>query len=77
MVGEKTQDAQYLRHVEKKASEAGTGRAVGQITDGSGELGKSQSMHDPESQFQESLMVQEQRESLEGLKKGNVITFQF
>lgn len=33
------EDTQYLRHLEKKASEAGSGKAVGQITDGCGKLG--------------------------------------
>lgn len=42
----------YLRCLEK-SSEAGTGQAMSQITEGSGELGKSQSTQGPESQLQE------------------------
>lgn len=65
-----------INFLEKKARETGTERAVGQITDGSGELRKNQNMQGPESQV--SLVLQERREPLEGLKKGgNVITFQF
>lgn len=57
---------EHLPHFE--ALEEGTGRAVGQITDGSGELVKSQSMQGPENQFQEMcLCATKAKETLGGV----------
>lgn len=77
MVGEKTQHAQYLRHLEKKASEAGAGRAVGQITDGSGELGK-RACRVQKASFRRCVFGGTRAKGTLGLKKGgSVVTFQF